>query len=397
MYGVITLTGCFFWPIFLHIYGYLDQQTYVLDDHKNSFYEKSTGAILVYSHYKYVLFAIYVILLTICFSLILSSFMKRIARYQIQCYRLYFPYHCTVCVIPFVLRYTNITAIISDDIMDEIDWERLFLILSSIFRFIFSFFLFIVQKYRFLRLVLHVSTTVIHSIIIAYIFYIICTNSVELLNTIKKSKGDFFTDWSYVDHEQSTEFNVSKLNTYSKLFGLDRNLFLKTGRKSYQTQYLSNLQLKDGHGTIRPYQRGVYLVGIGESVKLPCIAIINNEAPITVLWSLNGSYHHSNFSFSKKGSFSSNIITTGKDIDFIENSDFGDITCSFRFYVHGSEKLIFQHKMAFSVIQSIEFLIAQYSVRKYPGREFYIYATPGGVIDIAWKRMSFNNEVEDII
>lgn len=283
MYGVITLTGCFFWPIFLHIYGYLDQQTYVLDDHKNSFYEKSTGAILVYSHYKYVLFAIYVILFTICFSLILSSFMKRIARYQIQCYRLYFPYHCTVCVIPFVLRYTNITAIISDDIMDEIDWERLFLILSSIFRFIFSFFLFIVQKYRFLRLVLHVSTTVIHSIIIAYIFYIILTNSVELLNTIKKSKGDFFTDWSYVDHEQSTEFNVSKLNTYSKLFGLDRNLFLKTGRKSYQTQYLSNLQLKDGHGTIRPYQRGVYLVGIGESVKLPCIAIINNEAPITVL------------------------------------------------------------------------------------------------------------------
>lgn len=53
--------------------------------------------------------------------------------------------------------------------------------------------------------------------------------------------------------------------------------------------------------------------------------------------------------------------------------------------------------MAFSVIQSIEFLIAQYSVRKFPGREFYIYATPGGVIDIAWKRMSFNNEVEDII
>lgn len=53
--------------------------------------------------------------------------------------------------------------------------------------------------------------------------------------------------------------------------------------------------------------------------------------------------------------------------------------------------------MASSLIKSTEFLIAQYSVRKYSGREFYIYATPGGAIDITWKRMSFSNEVEDII
>lgn len=399
MYGVITLTVFLLLPILLHVYGYLDQQTYLSDIHSNSFYENSTEAIFVYLHYKYVLVALGVILFTMCLSLIFLSFMKRIAWYQIQCYRPYFPYHCTVCVIPFVLRYTNVTATISDDIMAEMDWERLFLIISSISRFILSFFLFIVQKYRVWRLVLYVLITVIHSFIIAYIFNILCTSCVELLKTIQKSKGEFLTDWSYVDHEQLTEFNVSKLNTYLKVFGLDQNLFLNTGRKSYQTQYLLNLQLEDNHGRIRPYQRGVHLVGIGESVKLPCNVIANTEAPITVLWSLNGTYPRSNFSFSssKERSISSNNITTELDIDFIENSNFGDITCSFHFFADHGKKFKFQHKTASSFIMSTELLIAQYSVRKYSGREFYIYATPGGAIYIAWKRMSFNNEVEDII
>lgn len=105
MYGVITLTAFLLLPIYLKIYGYLDQPTFISDIHKNSFYENSMEAFLVYSHYKYFVFAIYGILLIMCLSLIMSSFMNRIARYQIQCYRLYFPYHCTVCVIPFVLRY----------------------------------------------------------------------------------------------------------------------------------------------------------------------------------------------------------------------------------------------------------------------------------------------------
>lgn len=397
MYGVITLTSFMLLPIFLHIYGYLDQKTCVSDIQKNAFYENSTEAVLVYSHYKNVLVSIYVILFTICFSLILSSFMKRIARYQIRCYRLYFPYHCTVCVIPFVLRYANITAMTSDDIMVAMDWKRLFLIISSIFRFILSFILFVVQKYRFYRLVLYVLITVIHSLMFAYLFYIMCTNCVELLNTYKKSKGNFLTDWSHVDHEQLTEFNVSTSNTYSKTFHLDQNLFLKTGRKSYQTLYLLKSQLIDSQGRMRPYQGRVYLVGIGENVKLLCNGTVSTESPITVLWSLNGSYLHSNFSVSKERIISSNIITTELDIDLIENSDFGDITCSFRFYADYGEKLKFQHKTASSFIMSTELLIAQYSMRKYSGREFYIYATPGGAIDITWKQMSFNNEVEDII
>lgn len=135
--GLITLTAFLLLPVFLDIYGYLDQKTYVTDIQQNAFYENSTEAVLIYSYYKYLLIAIYVILVTICLSLILSSFMKRVARYRIQCYRLYFPYHCMVCVIPFVLRYANITAITPDDIMAAMDLKRLFLIISSIFRFIF--------------------------------------------------------------------------------------------------------------------------------------------------------------------------------------------------------------------------------------------------------------------
>lgn len=146
--GVMNLTAFLLLPIILHINGCLKQHTYVSDIHENSFYENSTEAIHVYSHYKYFLSAIYVILFTTCFSLILSSFMKRIARYQIHCYRLYFPYHCTICVLPLVLRYTNITITASDDIMAAMDWERLFSIIFPISGFILSVFLFIVQRYK---------------------------------------------------------------------------------------------------------------------------------------------------------------------------------------------------------------------------------------------------------
>lgn len=91
MDGVMNLTAFLLLPILLHNYGYLDQHTYVSVIHENTFYENSTEAILVYSHYKYFLYALYGSLFFICYSLILPS--KRIAWYQIQCYRLYFPYH----------------------------------------------------------------------------------------------------------------------------------------------------------------------------------------------------------------------------------------------------------------------------------------------------------------
>lgn len=41
-------------------------------------------------------------------------------------------------------------------------------------------------------------------------------------------------------------------------------------------------------------------------------------------------------------------------------------------------------------------IIAQYNVKKYIGKEFYIYATPGGMIDLRWRPINFNNENEDL-
>lgn len=397
MYGVITLTACLLLIILLHIYGYLDQPTYVTIIHQNSFYENSSETNLVYSH-KDVLLAIPIILFIICICLVLISFLKQTAtcRYQIQCYRPHFPYHCMVCVIPFVLRYTNLTATTSDDIMTELDWERLFLVMSLIFRFILSFFLLIVQKYKFWRLILYVLITVIHTFVFTFLFSIYLSNYTELLKNIQISKGEFLTEWSYVNHEQSNYLNVSKINTYTKTFSLDKNLFLKTGQKSYQTQTLSSSQLKDRHGHMRPYQQGVYQVVAGESVSLRCHVVDYNKASVSVLWSLNGSHSYSDFSLSIERNVLSNIITSELDIDF-EDSGFGDITCSIRNYQHLGEKLFFHHKMTTSYIQSVEAVIAHYSVKRYSGREFFIYATPGGAIDITWKRMSFNNDIEDLI
>ncbi|XP_052689114.1 uncharacterized protein LOC128167432 [Crassostrea angulata] len=396
MYGVIYLTAFLLLPIFLHIYGYLDQRTYVKVIHQNSFYENSSEIILMYSHFKGFLLAISITLITTCICLTLVSFTNQTARYQIKYYRPYFTRHCIICVIPFVIRYINLTDTTSDDIMIEMDWERLFLVISSIFRFILSLFLCIVQKYKFWRLVLYVLITVIHSFVITYLFCLLLSNCVELFNIIKKSKDEFLTQWSYVDHEQPNDLNVSKINTYLKDFSLDQNLFLATGQKSYQTQNLLSLQIENIGEMTRPYQQGVYQVGIGESVSLPCNVGYEIKEPVSVLWSLNRSYSDFNLSVSTERSVSSNIITTELNID-LENSGFGDITCSLRHYRHFGEQLFFQNKMATSSIQSEEAVIAQYSVRKYSGRDFYIYATAGGAIDITWKPMSFNNDLEDLI
>lgn len=140
MYGVIYLTAFLLLPIFLHIYGYLDQRTYVKVIHQNSFYENSSEIILMYSHFNGFLLAISITLITTCICLTLVSFTNQTARYQIKCYRPYFTRHCIICVIPFVIRYINLTDTTSDDIMIEMDWERLFLVISSIFRFILSLF-----------------------------------------------------------------------------------------------------------------------------------------------------------------------------------------------------------------------------------------------------------------
>lgn len=72
------------------------------------------------------------------------------------------------------------------------------------------------------------------------------------------------------------------------------------------------------------------------------------------------------------------------DIDF-EDFGFGDIICFIWNYQYLGEKLFFYYKMIMFYIQSVEVVIVYYSVKRYFGREFFIYVILGGVIDIIWK------------
>lgn len=128
--------------------------------------------------------------------------MKRMTRFQMQRYRPYFPYHCMVCLIPCVLRYAYMTANISDDIMAQVEWKRIGLIIFSILRLIFSFLLFEFRKYTFWRLVLY-------ALMVTYIFYVFCSNRVDFFHFVKKNKADFLTTWSF-DEPLSSGLNVSE-------------------------------------------------------------------------------------------------------------------------------------------------------------------------------------------
>lgn len=135
--------------------------------------------------------------------------MKRMTRFQMQRYRPYFPYHCMVCLIPCVLRYAYMTANISDDIVAQVEWKRIGLIIFSILRLIFSFLLFEFRKYTFWRLVLYIFVTVIHALMVTYIFYVFCSNRVDFFHFVKKNKADFLTTWSF-DEPLSSGLNVSE-------------------------------------------------------------------------------------------------------------------------------------------------------------------------------------------
>lgn len=124
--------------------------------------------------------------------------MKRMTRFQMQRYRPYFPYHCMVCLIPCVLRYAYMTANISDDIMAQVEWKRIGLIIFSILRFIFSFLLFELRKYTFWRLVLYIFVTVIHALTVTYIFYVFCSNRVNLFSCCKEEQSRFFDNMVFI-------------------------------------------------------------------------------------------------------------------------------------------------------------------------------------------------------
>ena len=86
-------------------------------------------------------------------------------------------------------------------------------------------------------------------------------------------------------------------------------------------------------------------------------------------------------------------------ISFLDNFGFGDYDCVIRRYYYFGSKMYFNNTKlnAMTNIGIGEFLIGQYSVREYVKRDFYVYATPGGAIDLTWKPMNFDNNNEDII
>lgn len=286
LYGVVSITIFLFLPIFFQVYGFLDVQKYRSVTSDNSYYENSSEPILAYTYYRTLLFYIFTFFIVLLVGLIyVSSKEKDLTRFQIQCYRPYFPYHCMVCLIPFVLRYANMNAYIPDNIMAQVEWNHFFLVMYSIFRFICFYLLSIVRRYDLLRLFAYLFVTLIHSFILTFFVYSICSNCIELFNCIKESKDGFLTAWSSYDQISIyDELNVSNINAYERTFSLDKNLFRSTGKKLYQTSSLSRLQLEDSEGTKYPYQRLTYNVGIGESVSLPCAAL--SIGLFSVFWSL---------------------------------------------------------------------------------------------------------------
>lgn len=254
--------------------------------------------------------------------------MKRRTMFQMQRYRPYFPYHCMVCLIPCVLIYAYMTVNISDDIMAQVEWKRIGLILFSILRFIFSFLLFELRKYTFWRLVLYIFVTVIHALMVTYIFYVFCSNRVDFFHYVKKkNKADFLTTWSF-DEPLFSGLNVSEFNVYEEIYSLDRNLFHCTGQTFYQTVVFRRYKEEDIAGEMSPYQRETYFAGIGESVSLYCGAVASYN-PITVLWSFNKSPLRFNNSFRTTKTYIEERsteceISSDLNVNFIEDTDFGN-------------------------------------------------------------------------
>ena len=400
--GVLFLTFTLLLPFFLQIYGYLDEQTYKTISHNNSFYGESKEPIPAFSYYRNFLVYIYLLLFIVLIGLAVEPTMRRLSRFHIQCYRPYYLYHCAVCLIPLVLKYASMTANISDDIMVQVNWKQFFYVKTSILRFVLSFFVSVVRKYKFSRLVLYVLITIIHAFMLTYILSNLCIDCLELLENFKRSKAEFLTIWSHSEHEQINTLNVSKENYYRTTFLLNESLFLKTGQIQYRTMYIKKSHLLDSDGVEFPYRRQVFTVGNGESVQLLCYTISNIKHPRNAVWFLNESYLDPNvYFFDEEKNITNddpvNLLKSTLNIDFIQKSGYGDYTCFFQSYHYSGENLTFASKKAATMILTLKVLIGQYSVRQYTGGEFYVYATPGGALDLTWKSMHFDNENEDVI
>lgn len=462
--GVIFLSLFLLVIFIVHILGYLDEQTYISVPVDNSFHEPSTELVIVYTNYNLFLYVFFIFLVFILF-LLCKPLDKQLMINQLKCYCPYFLYHQVVCLIPYILRYDNtyndtiymsqvywnrfflvlslfrqfiqsywwyavdknklknklkrlITNILEHAVMyryqvnrnwfsrmDQVNWNIFFLVISSVSQFIHSYWGSMVEKYmlkyKLKRLILYILNPAIY-LFMFFLLFILCHNCIELLKREEVSK-EFLRVRSFFDHGSLFEdLDVNTESSHRTTFSLDKKVFQQTGQKLYQTTYSGSFQFNDTNGISLPYQRKTYYAGIGESVSLSCHASVYVVGPVSVLWSFNGKYLHSNDSSCnittnvKKDSLMQEI-SSQLDIDYIENNGFGNYTCSFQNYDYIGKEVTFKHKKAFPSIKSIQHNIAQYSVKKHSGDEIFIYTTPGGVIDITWKPMVFNNDMEDVI
>lgn len=399
LYGVMFLITIQLSPLFFYAFGYLDAQRYLHVYHNDAFYEHSTEHVLEYMDYKIILFLLCEIVALLFVNC--NTSMGRVSRLQIQCYR---PIHFVPCIVSLYIhfiRYTNITAMLTDDIMAQVQWKQCFIAVSSCFWFSVSILLSVFRNVKFplARLLIKFNYLLLF---ISTGFLVLLVHD-QLLNNMKKidREGEFLTTWSFHDHEfLYNDFTVSEVNTHERTFRLDQDLFHRTGQKLYRTTSSLRYQSEDKYEY--PYQQASYKAGIGESVSLHCRAASKTRHPISVIWSLNGRPLCSNYTFCKITTNNKTVdhgynIYSQLDIYFIENNGFGNFTCSLLTYEYAEVKLNFRHKKPTPLIKNIETVVARYNWKKYSGREIYIYAALGSVIDIKWKLMSFDYDNEDLI
>lgn len=404
LYGVMFLITIQLSPLFFYAFGYLDAQRYLHVYHNDAFYEHSAEHVLEYMDYKIILFLLCEIVALLFVNC--NTSMGRVSRLQIQCYR---PIHFVPCIVSLYIhfiRYTNITAMLTDDIMAQVQWKQCFIAVSSCFWFSVSFLLSVFRNVKFPLVKLLIKIIRLLSFIFAFclVLHMHVDFYFQFLNIMKKidREGEFLTTWSFHDHEfLYNDFTVSEVNTHERTFRLDQDLFHRTGQKLYRTTSSLRYQSEDKYEY--PYQQASYKAGIGESVSLHCRVASKTRHPTSELyWSLNGRPLRSNCTFCKITTNNKTVdhgyhIYSQLDINFIENNGFGNFTCSLLTYEYAEVKLNFRHKKPAPFIKNIETVIARYNWKKYSGREIYIYAALGSVIDIKWKLMSFDYDNEDLI
>lgn len=169
---------------------------YVLVTAKSSFYEFSTKPIPVYTYYRSVLYYMYGYLFILFFSM--GFFYETYDKVP----------NTFVFSVPLHGLFNSMRSKIRIHDSQYFGWyhgssgvEMNWFIIFSILRFIFSFLLFELRKYTFWRLVLYIFVTVIHALMVTYIFYVFCSNRVDFFSFCKE-QSKFFENivvwWTFI-------------------------------------------------------------------------------------------------------------------------------------------------------------------------------------------------------